>query len=351
MSAPVLGPTRRPTMKDVAALSGVSLKTVSRVVNAEPLVSADVVARVTAAIDQLRYRPDDRAGSLRRTGQRVNTIGLLVSSTSNPFAVAVHRAVEVAVTRERDVAVIASSADELAEFEQRTVEMLLRRRVDGLILTPMSPSQAYLRDELRFGTPVVAIDRTPVGIDVDCVLSDHIAGAAAATEHLLARGHRRIAFLGDLATIQSAASRRRGFLDALGARGVPSGSCPVVMDLHSEEAAARATVELLRGEDPPTAIVGGQNLVTVGVVRALRELGLQRSTALVGFDDLPLAEFLDPAITVVAQDPEAVGRIAVERLFARLEGDASEPGTVLVPTTLIPRGSGELPVPEGRGRG
>lgn len=335
-------------MKDVAALSGVSLKTVSRVVNGEPLVSEDVVTRVTSAIHQLRYRPDERAGSLRRTVQRVNTIGLLVSSTSNPFPVAVHRAVEVAVTRERDVAVIASSTDDLAEFEQRTVEMLLRRRVDGLILTPMSASQAYLRDELGFGTPIVAIDRAPVGIDVDCVRSDHRAAAAAATEHLLLRGHRRIAFLGDLSTIQSATSRRRGFLDALGVWGVPTGSCPVVMDLHTEADAARATVDLLSGDDPPTAVVGGQNLVTVGAIRALRELGLQQSVALVGVDDLPLAEFLDPAITVVAQDPDAIGRIAAERLFARLSGDASEAATVIVPTTLIPRGSGELPV---RGEG
>lgn len=332
-------------MKDVAALSRVSTKTVSRVVNGESPVSDEVAARVNDAIEQLRYRPDHRAGSLRRVGQRSDTIGLILGSVADPFAAALHRAVEVAATQERHVAVLASSTDDDAELERPTVEMVLRRRVDGVILTPTASSQSYLLDELRFGTPIVTVDRSPIGIDVDCVTSDHISGAAEATRHLLARGHRRIAYLGDLAAIQSAADRRRGFLDEIGAHGVPTGDCPVIMDLHSEDDATRAVIELLRSNDPPSAFLSGKNLVTIGTIRALRLLGRQRSVALVGYDDLPLSDFLDPAITVLAQDPAAIGRLAAERLFARLAGDSSEPQRFIVPTTLVPRGSGEITAP------
>lgn len=332
---------RRPTMKDVAALAGVSMKTVSRVSNGEPLVSPEVVARVTAAIEQLKYRPDQRAGSLRRSDGKTGTIGLIVSSVANPFAAAVNRAIEN-VAMHRGVAVFASSIDDDPDREQPTVEALLRRRVDGLILTTVRKSQAYLLTEQTFGTPFVFIDREPVGVEADAVVSDHAGGAAMAVRHLIEGGHRRIAFLGDRMMIQSAAERRRGFLEELGRHGIPTTDCPVVMELHDREASARVVSELLSGPNPPTAIFGGQNIVTEGVVRALRAAGRHHDVALIGFDDLPLADLLEPGVSVVAQDEEAIGSLAAERLLARIDGDVSAPEARVVPTRLIPRGSGEI---------
>jgi LacI family transcriptional regulator len=337
MSAP-----RRPTLRDVAALAGVSVKTASRVINDEPLVSVDVTTRVLEAVERLSYRPDHRAGSLRRTGRKSETIGVVVSSVANPFAAAVNRAIENAAS-DRGVAVVATSTDDMPERERSTVEVLLRRRVDGVILTPTRRDQAYLQSEQRYGTPFIAIDREPVGLDADAVVSDHAHGAEVATAHLLERGHRRIAYLGDLGMIQSARERLRGFREALGAQGVPSGICPVVMELHDDEAAERATTQLLRSENPPTAIFSSQNLLTVGAIRALRAAGLHREIALVGFDDLPLADLLEPGITVVAQDPRRIGSLAADLLFARLDGARAEPSTHVVPTRLIERGSGEIP--------
>jgi LacI family transcriptional regulator len=323
------------------------VKTVSRVINGEPNVSPATTAKVLAAARTLDYEPDLHAGNLRRSDGRSRTLGLLVGSVDNPFAGAVHRAVED-VALGRGVAVFASSLDDDPAREQAAVSAFLRRRVDGLILTTVSESQAYLAPELRRGTPVVFVDREPAGVTSDAVVSDNRDGAALATSHLLERGHRRLAYLGDRSTIRTAQERRRGFLEELGSAGVATREIPVVEDLHDEAAAQRAAVDLFTRPDPPTAIFSSQNLVTIGVIRALRELGRHRDTALVGFDDVPLADLLEPGVTVVAQNPQEIGRIAAERVFARLDGDDSAAVRTVVPTRLIARGSGEIePRPEG----
>lgn len=331
----------RPTMRHVAALAGVGVKTVSRVINGEPNVSASTIAKVREAARTLDYQPDLHAGNLRRADGRTRTLGLLVGSVDNPFAGAVHRAVEDAAL-ERGVAVFASSLDDDPDREQEAVSAFLRRRVDGLILTTVSESQAYLAPELRRGTPIVFVDREPAGIVSDSVVSDNAEGAAAATRHLVERGHRRIAYLGDRLAIQTARERRRGFLEELGRAGVATRDLPVVDGLHDEASAHRAALELLGRPDAPTAIFSSQNLVTIGAVRALRELGRHHDVALVGFDDVPLADLVEPGITVVAQDPQAIGRLAAQRVFARLDGDDAPPGRTIVPTELIERGSGEI---------
>jgi DNA-binding LacI/PurR family transcriptional regulator len=341
------GARSRPTMRHVAALAGVGVKTVSRVINGEPNVSAATIAKVNAAARTLDYQPDLHAGNLRRADGRTRTLGLLVGSVDNPFAGAVHRAVEDAALA-RGVAVFASSLDDDPAREQEAVSAFLRRRVDGLILTTVTESQAYLAPELRRGTPVVFVDREPAGITSDSVVSDNAEGAALATRHLLERGHRRVAYLGDRPLIQTARERRRGFLEELGRAGVATREMPVIEGLHDAETARIATLALFDAPNPPTAIFSSQNLVSLGVIHALRELGRHRDVALVSFDDLPLADLLDPGITVVAQDPQQIGRIAAERVFARLDGDTSPAARTVVPTRLIERGSGEIP-PRGQG--
>ena len=307
-TSPTESARSRPTMRHVAALAGVGVKTVSRVINGEPNVSAATIAKVNAAARTLDYQPDLHAGNLRRADGRTRTLGLLVGSVDNPFAGAVHRAVED-VALARGVAVFASSLDDDPDREQEAVAAFLRRRVDGLILTTVSESQAYLAPELRRGTPVVFVDREPAGITSDAVVSDNADGAAVATRHLLEHGHRNVAYLGDRPVIQTARERRRGFLEELGRAGVATRDVPVIEGLHDEETARRRDARPSSTPRPRRRrIFSSQNLVTIGVIHALRELGRHHDTALVGFDDVPLADLLEPGITVVAQDPQRIGR-------------------------------------------
>jgi LacI family transcriptional regulator len=334
-------PQTRPTMRHVAALAGVGLKTVSRVINEEPNVSEATIARVKDAAQRLNYKPNLHAGNLRRADHKTFTLGLVVGSVANPFAGALHRAVED-IARERDTAVFAASLDDDPLRERGIVEAFLQRRVDGLILTTVTKNQSYLIPEQQHGTPLVFVDRAPAGIEADAVVSDNASGAAMATAHLLDHGHRRIAYFGDRHDIQTAGERKRGFLAEMASAGVVVGDLTIVEDLHDAEAARSAVLELLARDHSPTAIFSSQNLVTVGAIRALRELGRQNTMALVGFDDFVLADMLEPAITVVAQNPQRIGTLAAERMFARLDGDASPEQIYVVPTELIVRGSGEI---------
>lgn len=346
MSAPQHPEVRRPraTMRHVAALAGVGTKTVSRVINDEPNVAAATAARVWDAVRALDYHVDLQAGSLRRSDGRTRTLGLLVGSVDNPFSGAIHRAVED-VASAQGIAVFASSLDDDPDREDGAVRAFLQRRVDGLILTTAGRRQSYLGAVNERGLPVVYIDRDP-GVDVDSVVSDNRDGAAAATAHLIAHGHRRIALLADRMDIQTARDRHAGFLDALGQAGIPTSLATIVTELHDADAAERALSGLLAGPNPPTAVFSAQNLITVGALHALQRARMQHTIALVGFDDLPLADLVDPAVTVVAQDPQQIGRKAVERAFARLAGDRSPAGREIVPTRLIQRGSGEIVAPD-----
>lgn len=328
-------------MRDVAALAGVSLKTVSRVINLEPGVSPDLTARVSRAIDQLDFRPNLAASSLRRSDRRTASIGVLLEDIANPYSAAVHRAIED-VARSNNLIVLAGSLDEDPDRERRLALNFIARRVEGMIIVPAGSDQSYLVNEQRAGMAIVFVDRPPVHLDADVVLSANRQGAALGVGHLLEHGHRRICFLGDLRTIRTAQERLRGYTDALESAGLGLDPDLVRMDLHSSDAAQAAVLELLGGDSPPTAIFASQNLITIGSLRAQRLRGKELLVGLVGFDDVPLADLLVPGVTVVAQDPTEIGRIAATTLVRRLAGDRGPTSQHVVGTTLIVRGSGEL---------
>ncbi|RPE27173.1 LacI family transcriptional regulator [Streptomyces sp. Ag109_O5-1] len=331
----------RPTMREVAALAGVAIKTVSRVVNGVPTVDPAIVARVRAAADQLGYRPNLTASSLRRGDGRTATIGMLVEDAANPFSAALTRTVEN-VARERGVLVLVGSLDEDPARERELAQALIDRRVDGLVIVPAGRDQSYLISEQHTGTHLVFVDREAGLLDADAVVSDNRQGAIAAVNHLLKTGHRRIAYLGDRASIPTAAQRFDGYRHALEVAHIDYDDDIVRHTGSSEQAAITAAEQLLALPDPPTALFTSQNFVTIGAVRALRALGLQDTVAHVGFDDFPLADILSPGISVIAQDVEHLGRTAAEMLFSRLDGDTSPARTVTMPTRLIQRGSGEI---------
>lgn len=341
LSSPVR-PQPRATMRDVAALAGVSLKTVSRVVNREPGVSPTTSTRVHRAADQLDFQLNLGARSLRRADGRTATIGLILENVENPYSSALHRAVEN-VARERGVAVLAGSLDEDPQRERELVAAFSSRRVDGLVIMPTGSDHTYLLPERRAGTPMVFVDRSPGHIEADVVLADNRAGAQKGVAHLVSGGHRHIGFLGDLVRIPTAQERHAGYLDAMRAAGLAVSKRDTVHDAVTVEAAEATTTALLSGADPPTALFTAQNLVTIGALQALRRMGRQHEVALVGFDDFQLADLLDPPVTVVAQDPHAIGRLAAKHLFRRMDGDTSPFATEVVETRLVSRGSGEIP--------
>jgi len=339
--AGTLGRRERATMRDVAALAGVGIKTVSRVFNEVPTVAPELVERVRAAADKLGYRPNLTAANLRRADGRTHTIGLLLEDVSNPYSSAVHRAVED-YAREHGTFVLAASMDEDPHRERELARRLIDRRVDGIIVMPVGRDHRYVVGEQQAGTSFVFIDRLATPLVADAVVADNVAGARRATEHLLATGRRRIAYLGDDLAIPTAEQRFLGYGQALAALGLDVDPALAVHGLRTAEQARRAVVGLLELHGAQ-GLFTSQNLVTIGAVEALHDLGRQHEVALVGFDDIPLAAVLQPGITVIAQDPAALGRAAARRLFERMAGDASPPLVETIPTRLVVRGSGELP--------
>lgn len=330
----------RPTMKDVAARAGVGLKTVSRVVNGEPGVTTDTERRVQEAIESLGFRRNDSARVLRKG--RTASIGLVLEDLADPFYGPLSRAVEE-VARAHGALLINGSSAEDPDREQELALALCARRVDGLIVIPAGHDHRYLEPEIKAGVATVFVDRPPGRIEADVVLSDSFGGARAGVAHLIAHGHRRIAFIGDQPRIHTAVERLRGYRAAMADAGLEVDDAWVALGPTAPERVQEAVRSVLSGPEPVTAIFAGNNRVTVTAVRVLA--GHDRRVALVGFDDIELADLL--GITVIAQDAAALGRSAAERLFRRLDGANDEPAQVTLRTVLVPRGSGEiLPPPD-----
>jgi LacI family transcriptional regulator len=330
----------RPTMKDVAALAGVSAKTVSRVMHDVPSVAPDIAERVRAATQKLGYRPNLTASNLRRGDRRTHMIGLLLENVSNPYSAAVHRAVED-YCRNHRMLVLAGSLDEDADRERALAHTLIERRVDGLIIMSAAQDHRWVVPEQLVGTSFVFIDREPSPLVADAVVTDNRSAAAEAVRHLLATG-RRLAYFGDDLSIATARERFRGFQDAMKAAGLAVDDRFVRHGLRTVEHAQLAALDML-ATAPPEAMFASQNLVTLGVLEVLHKSDRQHDIALVGFDDIPLGDILRPGVTVMAQDPAAIGRQAAELLLDRINGDTSPPQLYTIPSRLVVRGSGELP--------
>jgi LacI family transcriptional regulator len=320
-------------MRDVAEHAGVSLKTVSRVINAEAGVALATAAKVTEAIDELGFERNDLARSLRQGGSSA-TLGLVIEDVANPFYSAVAQAVEAAA-RDRGFLLITASAREDAERERELIGALLRRRVDALLIVPAGPDHRYISN----GARIVFLDRPPQGIAADTVLLDNLGGARSAVEHLIAHGHTRIACVADSAELYTMRERLEGYREALHAAGLEADPALVMSGNHKAIAGQAAAEHLLDLPDKrrPTAIFAANNRNTVGVLHALA--ARERNVALVGFDDFELADLL--GTTVIRADPWRLGEQAAALAFARLDGDDRPPLEITVPTDLIARGSGE----------
>jgi LacI family transcriptional regulator len=331
---------RKPVrLSDVALAAETSAKTASRVINGDPRVSAETRQRVEEAVVSLGYRVDLLARSLRRGVD--DTIGVIVESIADPFFAAVISEIELAALR-RGLNVIVTSNRRVPNREAAIVDGLQQRRVAGLIITPHNSDLAYLGST---ETPVVFVDRHPRSFAADVVTFDDRGGARTAVRHLLRHGHRRVAFVSDDLEIETSRNRHAGYVDALQEAGLSVVPELVATDCADAASARARTAEFLNLDEPPTAIFSARSETSLGVVKVLHDRR-RTDVAMVSFGDFALADVLSPAITVLEQSPELLGRLAAQRLFARLDGDRSEPVNTVIPVRLVSRGSGEV-VPAG----
>lgn len=330
---------RRPTMKDVAALAGVGLSTVSRVVAGGAHVSAAKRHAVETAIESLGFHRDDFARTLR-TGT-AETIGVVVTNIADPFYARLVGAIEERVAARGSLALVASATDDPHEAE-RVVERLMGRRLDGIVaVLPEGADVAVLRRAMRRGTPVVFVDRPPERIGCDQVVADNIGGMVAAVRHLVAHGHRRIACFAHAVGRVTSHERIRGYREGLRASSIDAHERMVAVVDDDVAMCARAWSRMCAAGEEPTAIVTTNSRTSAAVLAALGPR--VRDIAVIGFDDVPYATLLDPPLTTVAQDPESMGRAAAALLLERVAGATGEPRRIVIGTRLIARGSGEMP--------
>lgn len=324
------------TMKDVARTAGVSIKTVSRVVNGEPGVSPDTTLAVRSAIDALGFRPNLSARTLRRGAS--DTVGVLVDALDDPFFAAVVQVVESRATASGLDVLVASSGGSATRATTQ-VNRLLGRHLAGLIAAPVGPPRGGL--VLPAGLPVVTIDREPPGPTFDSVRIDDLSAGRAAVGHLLAHGHTRIAYLGESDRFSTTRDRLAAYHAELAAAGIDPDPDLVHDRCYALEDARAATHALLALPEPPTAIFAATPYVGRGVVVGLQEAG-RRDVALVVFGDFPLAAYLDPPVTVVDQHPRELAQRAWALLVERMERPGGAFQDIRLTGTLTPRGSGEL---------
>lgn len=327
-----------PTMIDVARRSGTSLKTVSRVVNGEPNVSAATAAKVQTAMDELGYRRNESASLLRR-GSATGSIALVLEDSSGPFFAALMVAIEQ-VARINGYLLFSGGAEGDPARAARLVEAFLNRRVDGLVLATSLAQSRAVDDAVPPGVPAVFVERPSHDANRDAVLADNAGGIISAVAHLADLGHRRIAYIGDDPAYFTAGKRRDGFTRALLECGLP-GDVPILMDGGAALSDAATLRHWTTGEHPVTAVVTGNNRTSRRLLYALRaapdiELGY------VCFDEWEMADLMHPAVTTVDQDAAAIGRAAAELLLSRIAGADQPPAAMVVPTRLTVRQSGCL---------
>ncbi|MEH3088456.1 MAG: LacI family DNA-binding transcriptional regulator [Microbacterium arborescens] len=329
-------PTRA-TIHDVARLAGVSAKTVSRVFHDSDQVRPQTRERVVAAAERLRFRPNRVARDLRRGGV-TNTVAFVIGDIHNPFYFTVAGGIE-AVLAEHGYTMLLATTDDSPETERRVTDALLGQGVRALLLIPVADDQSYLEGERHLGTPIIGVDRPLENLLSDTVLLTNRAGMAEAVRSLTARGHRRIGFVANPASVHTVRERLAGYREALAEVGVVDTERWQCLGDDPAASTRDAVVRLMRSSEPPTAIVTGNNRATAATLRALQEL--DSSCALIGFDDFELAEML--GVSVVAHDAHALGRAAARLALDRIEHPAGPPRRIEIATSLVCRGSGERP--------
>ncbi|MDR7434127.1 MAG: LacI family DNA-binding transcriptional regulator [Armatimonadota bacterium] len=328
-----------PTIRDVARKAGVSVATVSRVVNESAhKVREETRQRVLEAIQALGYQPNDVARGLKK--RTSHTIGLIVPDISNPFYPAIARGIEDVANAHGYAIVLCNTYEDLAK-EREYLSLLRRRWVDGLIFATSGVNTKHLQWLRGHRVPVVLVARDVEGLEIDAVLVDNFRGAYLAVQHLIGLGHRRIGFIGGPSTLHVSQERRRGYLQALDDAGIAPDPAYSVEGNFRAEGGDSAMQKLLQLSPPPTAVFAANDLMAIGAMNAIKRVGLRipGDVAVVGFDDIPFASLVEPRLTTVAQPKYKMGAMAMTLLLERIEGKGDGPRKILLEPELIVRDS------------
>ncbi len=335
------------TIKDVAKQAGVSPATVSRVVNGQPYVTDDVRNRVLDAIQSLNYHPNRVAQRLR--AEKSHLVGVILSDIKNPFYTLALGGLEQ-VLSQQSLSVLICNSNMDQERENDFISLMLAEGVAGLIVGPVREKSDALVEAARNGLPVVVFDRRMSKPKVDVVLADNQNGARMAIQRFIQLGHKRIAIVNGPQRLTSGRERYAGFLQAMEEGGVAVDPDLVKFGDYQIESGYALTHELLAQPRLPLALFIANNLMTIGALNAIHELGykIPGEVAVIGFDDLPWAMSLNPPLTTVVQPTFEIGVNAAELLLNRIANPQRPARTVVLETDLLVRASCGSPVGETR---
>ena len=327
------------TMKDVARLAGVSTSTVSHVINKNRFVSEAIADKVNAAVEQLNYAPSALARSLKLNQTR--TLGMLLTASSNPFYSEVVRGVERSCY-ERGYSLILCNTDNDAERMNRSLETLLQKRVDGLLIMCTENHRPSKEAISRYPSlPIVMMDWSPFDGAIDIIQDNALLGGEMATEFLIRQGYQRIACITGPLDKTTAQERLSGYRQAMDKAGLKILAGYEVSGDFEFEGGLAAMQELLALPEPPHAVFAGNDAMAVGVYQALYQRGLRvpDDVAVMGYDDIQLAQYMMPPLTTIHQPKDSLGELAVDALLHRLQDPDSEPQVLVLTPELVVRQS------------
>lgn len=328
------------SMNEVAKRAGVSIATVSRVLNKSDRVSEETRHKILKAIKELKYQPSRVAKRLRSKSGSGNLLGVLIPDIQNPFYVDVLRGIEDVAYKNNYVIIVCNfSQDEKKEIMY--LDILESESIDGLIAAPANEDDIRLKRIVKNGLPVVCVDRGLNGVDVDLVWVNNEAGAYAAVNHLAKSGYKRIAYIAGLSTIPSTRLRENGYKRALAENNLVFDPQLVVHGNSTHESGVELTEKLLNLKFPPDALFTGNNLITFGALETIhnKKLQIPKDVAIIGFDDMTWAKSLNPPLTAVRQPAYEIGQRAGELLIQRIHDPKRTPILMTLNSELMVRSS------------
>ena len=326
------------TILQVAQKAGVSPTTVSHVINKTRFVSAETTERVMLAMDELGYRPNALARSLRRG--ETHTLGLILPDSANPFFAEMGRVIEIEAFQ-HGYSVVLCNTDDNAQKETVYAQVLSTKQVDGTIFVAAGEESDSVETLLHQGMPLILVDRLLPGISTDVVLIDNRQGGAQAARCLVSAGRRRISCISGPSYLTSSAGRLNGFLDELQKLGIDASQVAVERGDFHPESGYQAALSLLGSADGPQAVFCCNDMMAIGLYRAAAELGLRipEDVAVVGFDDINLSSYLNPPLTTISQPKQQIGRAVVELLLERINERSLPARRLVFETRLVVRQS------------
>jgi DNA-binding LacI/PurR family transcriptional regulator len=329
-----------PSMNDVAKKAGVSIVTVSRVVNNNSNVNEATRTKVLKAIKELKYQPSRVAKRLRSKSISGNLLGIMIPDIQNPFYVDVLRGIEDIAYKHR-YAIIVSNFGQDEKKERMYLDILQSESIDGLIVAPAHENDSKVKEVLKTGLPMVCVDRGLKDVDVDVVLVSNQKGSYDAVSHLISQHYKKIAFIAGKPQIPSSRLREKGYTQALEENGIPIDQKLIKRGDSTHESGVKLCEELIKMKNPPDAILTGNNLITLGALETIHKYGLSipKDIAIIGFDDMNWSNSLNPPLTAVRQPAYEIGKRAAELLIQRIDDPTRPSIQMMLNTELIIRKS------------